>query len=57
MDVNPPKPHAKRPEPGIGADTYFHNLYRAEIDFRQLARDDPAFAKLYAESHRPPFSG
>ncbi|MBE3042667.1 hypothetical protein IMZ48_08835 [Candidatus Bathyarchaeota archaeon] len=55
--MNPPKPHAKRLGPGIGADTYFHNLYRAEIDFRQLARDDPAFAKLYAESHGPPFSG
>ena len=44
----------KRPEPGVGADTYFHNLYRAELDFRQLAREDPACAKLYAEPHPIP---
>lgn len=41
----------KVPKAGIGADDYFHNLYRSEIDFRQLARLDPAFARLYAESH------
>ena len=42
------------PAPGTGADDYFHNLYRSEIDFRQLARQDPAFAKLYAEPQVPP---
>lgn len=39
------------PKPGTGADDYFHNLYRSEINFRQLARQDAAFAALYVESH------
>lgn len=54
MDEDAPKARPKRPNPGTSADTYFHNLYRTEIDFRQLAREDPAFAKLYAESHGAP---
>lgn len=36
----------ERPGPGVKADEYFHNLYRSEIDFRQLAGEDPDFAKL-----------
>lgn len=36
----------ERPGPGVGADEYFHNLYRSEIDFRRLAGEDPDFAKL-----------
>lgn len=36
----------ERPGPGAGADEYFHNLYRSEIDFRRLATEDDAFAKL-----------
>lgn len=46
MDAAPESHRPKRPEPGPGADTYFRNLYRTEIDFRQLAREDPDFAKL-----------
>lgn len=45
-DLKNARARTERPSPGVGADEYFHNLYRSEIDFRRLAREDDAFAKL-----------
>ncbi|SPO01473.1 uncharacterized protein DNG_04146 [Cephalotrichum gorgonifer] len=50
-DPAPEASRPKRPPPGVDADTYFHNLYRTEIDFRQLALEDPSFAKLLKQGH------
>jgi 23S rRNA (adenine1618-N6)-methyltransferase len=44
-----PNPACGRPQwpaPGVSADGYFRRLYDAELDFRQLAKQDAAFARV-----------